>query len=136
MLHLQQEQDTFLHLDTILHQFLLLFAQIDRFLQTTIAMIITELPTNITIHLIITFTLHQIRILIPISTKLTLNLSQLQQYKTLSYKYHIPILHRIYILEIKELRIFQLLILIPHNLLKTDFKTLHLHIYQLILCFK
>ena len=42
----------------------------------------------------------------------------------------------IYILKIKELRILQLLILIPHNLLKEDFKTLHLHIYQLILCIK
>ena len=31
---------------------------------------------------------------------------------------------------------FQLLILIPHNLLKEDFKTLHSHIYQLILCIK
>ena len=58
MLHLQQEQDTLLDLDMILHQFLLLFAQIDRFLQTTIVMIIPKLPINITIHLIITFILH------------------------------------------------------------------------------
>ena len=136
MLHLQQEQDTLLDLDMILHQFLLLFAQTDRFLQTTIVLIILKLPINITIHLIITFILHQIRILIQISTKITLNLLQLQQHKTLSYNYHIPVLHRIYILKIKELRILQLLILIPHNLLKKDFKTLHLHIYHLILCIK
>ena len=137
MLHLQQElflilQDTLLDLDMILHQFLLLSAQIDRFLQTTIVMIIPKLPINITIHLIITFILHQIQI----STKITLNSIQLQQHKTLSYNYYIPVLHRIYILKIKELRILQLLILIPHNLLKGDFKTLHLHIYQLILCIK
>ena len=79
---------------------------------------------NITIHSIITFLLHQIQILIQISTKITLNLIRIQQHTTLSYNYHKPVLHRIiYILKIKELRILQLLILIPHNLLKEDFKT-------------
>ena len=69
------------------------------------------------------------------STKITLNLIRIQQHKTLSYNYHKPVPHRIiYILKIKELRILQLLILIPHNLLKEDFKILQLHIYQLILC--
>ena len=141
MLHLQQElflilQDTLLDLDMILYQITLLSAQIDRFLQTTIVMIILKLPIDITIHLIITFILHQIQLPIQISTKITLNLIQLQQHKTLSYNYHIPLLHRIYILKIKELRILPLLILISHKLLKGDFKTLHLHIYQLILCIK
>ena len=141
-LHLQQElflilQDILLDLDTILHQFLLLSAQIDLFIQPIIVMIIHKLPINITIHSIITFLLHQIQILIQISTKITLNLNRIQQHKTLSYNYHKPVPHRIiYILKIKKLRILQLLILIPHNLLKEDFKTLHLHIYQLILCIK
>ena len=96
-----------------------------------------QIPINITIHSIITFLLHQIQILIQISTKITLNLIRIQQHKTLSYNYHKPVPHRIiYILKIEELRILQLLILIPHNLLKEDFKTLHLHIYQLILYIK
>ena len=87
-------------------------------------------------HSIITFLLHQIQILI-IKYKINLNLIRIQQHKTLSYNYHQPVPHRIiYILKIKELRILQLLILIPHNLLKEDFKILHLHIYQLILCIK
>ena len=121
----------------ILHQFLLLFAQIDQFLQTIIVMIIHKLPINITIHSIITFILHQIQILMQISTKININLIRIQQHKTLSYNYHNPVLHRIiYILKIKELRILQLLIPIPHNILKEDFKTLHLQIYQLILCIK
>ena len=38
--------------------------------------------------------------------------------------------------KIKELCVLPLLILISHKLLKGDFKTLHLHIYQLILCIK
>ena len=67
MLHLQQElflilRDTLLDLDMILHQFLLLSAQIDRFLQTIIVMIILKLPINITILSIIIFILHQIQI--------------------------------------------------------------------------
>ena len=97
-----------------------------------------KLPINNTIHSIITFLLlHQIQILIQISTKVTLNLIRIQQHKTLSYNYHKPVPHRIiYILKIKELRILQLLILIPHNLLKKDFKILHLRIYQLIRCIK
>ena len=71
MLHLQQElflipQDTLLVLDMILHQFLLLSAQIDQFLQSIIVMIIHKLPINITIHSIITFILHQIQILMQI----------------------------------------------------------------------
>ena len=79
MLHLQQElflilQDTLLDLDMMLHQFPLLSAQIDRFLQTTIVMIILKLPINITIHLIITFILHQTQLPIQISTKITLKL--------------------------------------------------------------
>ena len=141
MLHLQQElflilQDTSLDLDMILHQFPPLFAQTDRPLQTTIVMIILKLPINITIHLIITFILHQIQLPIQISTNIALKLIQLQQHKTPSYNYHIPMLHRKYILKIKELRILPLLILISHRLLKEDFITLHLHIYQLILCIK
>ena len=120
----------------ILHQFPPLSAQIDRFLQTTIVMIILKLPINITIHLIITFILHQTQLPMQISTKITLKLIQLQQHKTPSYHYHIPLLHRIYILKIKDFRILPLLILISHKLLKGDFKTLHLHIYQLILCIK
>ena len=141
-LHLQQGlflilQDILLDLDTILHQFHLLFAQIDRFIQTIIVVIIHKLPINITICSIITFLLHQTQILIQRSTKITLNLIRIQQHKTLSYNYHKLVPHRIiYILKIKELRILQLLILIPHNLLNEDFKTLHLHIYQLILCIK
>ena len=64
MLHLQQElplilQDTLLDLDMILHQFPPPFAQTDRPLLVTILMIILKLPTDITIHLIITFILHQ-----------------------------------------------------------------------------
>ena len=64
MLHPQQElplilQDTLLDLDKILHQFPPLFAQTDRPLLATILMIILKLPTDITIHLIITFILHQ-----------------------------------------------------------------------------
>ena len=91
-------------------------------------MIIPKLPIHITIHLIITFILHQIQILMQISTKITLKLIRIQQHKTLSYNYHKPVLHRIiYILKIKELRILQLLIPIPHIILKEDFKTLHLH---------
>ena len=110
MLHLQQElflilQDTLLDLDMILHQFLLLSAQIDRFLQTTIVMIIPKLPINITIHLIITFILHQIQI----STKITLNSIQLQQHKTHSYNYYIPVLHRIYILKARNFVSFNFL---------------------------
>ena len=71
MLHLQQElflilQDTLLDLDMNLHQFLLLSAQINQFLQTIIVMTIHKLPTNITIHSIITFILHQIQILMQI----------------------------------------------------------------------
>ena len=63
MLHLQQElflmlQDTPPDLDMILHQFALLSAQIDRFLQIIIIMIILKLPINITILLIINFILH------------------------------------------------------------------------------
>ena len=46
------------------------------------------------------------------------------------------ILHRIYILKIKEPRILPLLILISHRILKKDFIIFHLHIYQLILCIK
>ena len=139
-LHLQQDlflilQDTLLDLDMILHQFLLLSVQIDQFIQKIIVMIIHKLPINFTIHSIITFLLHQIQILIQISTRITLNLIRIQQHKTLSYNYHKLVPHRIiYILKIKELRILQLLILIPHNLLKEDSKTLHLHIYQLIRC--
>ena len=134
MLHLQQElflilQDTSLDLDMILHQFPPLFAQIDRPLQTTIVTIILKLPINITIHLIITFIPHQTQLPIQISTKITLKLMQLPQHKTPSYNYHIPLLHRIYILKIKELRILPLLILISHKFLKENFKTLHLHIY-------
>ena len=130
MLHLQQElflilQDTLLDLDMILHQFPLLSAQLDRFLQTTISMIILKLPINITIHLITTFIPHQILLPIQISTKITLKLIQRQQHNTLSYNYHIPLFHRIYILKIKQLRILPLLILISHKLLKGDFKTLH-----------
>ena len=107
MLHLQQElflilQDTLLNLDMILHQFPLHSAQIDRFLQTTIVMIILKLPINITIHLIITFILHQTQLPIQISTKIILKLKQLQQHKTLSYNYHIPLLHGICILKIKN----------------------------------
>ena len=65
MLHLQQEliliiQDTSLDLDLILHQFPPPSAQTDRPLPTTILMIISKLPTDITIHLIIIFILHQI----------------------------------------------------------------------------
>ena len=130
MLHLQQElflilQDTLLDLDMILHQFPLLSAQLDRFLQTTISMIILKLPINITIHLITTFIPHQTLLPIQISTKITLKLIQRQQHNTLSYNYHIPLFHRIYILKIKQLRILPLLILISHKLLKGDFKTLH-----------
>ena len=67
MLHLQQElflilRDSLLDLDMILHQLLLLSAQIDRFLQTIIVMIILKLPINITILSIIIFILHQIQI--------------------------------------------------------------------------
>ena len=123
----------------ILHKFPPLFAQTDRPLQTTIVMIILKPPINITIHLIITFILHQIQIPIAISTKITLKLIQLHQHKTPSYNYHIPILHRIYILKIKEPRILPLPFLISHRLHKEDFITLHLHIpplYQLILCIK
>ena len=136
MLHLQQElflflQDTSLDLDMILHQFPPLFAQLDRPLQTTIVMIILKLPINTTIHLIITFILHQIQLPIQISTNITLKLIQLPQHKTLLYNYHIPLLHRIYILKIKELRIIPRLILTIHKFLKEDF-----HIYQLILCIR
>ena len=53
----------------ILHQFPPLFAQTDRPLQTTIVMIILKLPINITIHLIITFILHQIQLPIQISNQ-------------------------------------------------------------------
>ena len=120
----------------ILHQFPLLSAQIDRFLQTTIVMIILKLPINITIHLIITFILHQTQLPIQILTKITFKVIQLQQHKIPSYNYHIPLLHRIYILKIKQLRILPLLILTSHKLLKSNFKTLQLHIYQLILCIK
>ena len=95
-----------------------------------------KLLIDITIHLIITFILHQIQLPIQISTNITLKLIQLQQHKTPSYNYHIPILHRIYILKIKQLRILPLLILMSHKLLKEDFIILHLHIYQLILCIK
>ena len=82
-LHLQQElflipQDTLLDLDTILHQYPLLSAQIDRFLQTTILMIILKIPINITIHLIITFILHQTKLPIQILTKITLKEIQFQ----------------------------------------------------------
>ena len=141
MLHLQQElfmtlQDTLLNLDMILHQFPLLSAQIDRFLQTPILMIILKLPINIMIPLIIPFILQQTQLPILISTKITLKLIQLQQHKTPSYNYHVPLLHRIYILKIKQLCILPLLILISHKLFKEDFKTLHLHIYQLILCIR
>ena len=137
MLHLQQEliliiQDTSLDLDMILHQ----FHQTDRPLPTTILMIIPRLPIDITIHLIITFILHQIQLTKQISTIITLNLIQLQQHKTPSYNFQIPILHRIYILKIKEPRILSLLIIISHRILKEDFIILHLHIYQLILCIK
>ena len=76
-------------------------------------------------------------ILMQIPTKITPNLIRIQQHKTLSYNYHKLVPHRIInILKIKELRILQLLILIPRNLLKEDFKTLNLHIYQLILYIK
>ena len=141
MLHLQQEliliiQDTSLDLDMILHQFPPPFAQTDRPLPTTILMIIPKLPIDITIHLIITFILHQLQLTIQITTNITLKLIQLQQHKTPSYNYQIPILHRIYILKIKEPRILPLLILISHRILKEDFIILHLHIYQLILCIK
>ena len=127
MLHLQQElfltlQDTLLNLDMILHQFPLLSAQIDRFLQTTILMIILKLPINIMIPLIITFILHQTQLPILISTKITLKLIQLQQHKTPSYNYHVLLLHRIYILKIKQLRILPLLILISHNFSKKTSK--------------
>ena len=141
MLHLQQElllilQDTLLDLDMILHQFPPPFAQTDRLLPATILMIILKLPTDITIHLIITFILHQIQIPIQISTNTTLKLIQFQQHKTPSYNYQIPIRSRIYILKIKEPRILPLLILILHRILKEDFLILHSHIYQLILCIK
>ena len=141
MLHLQQElllilQDTLLDLDMILHQFPPPFAQTDRPLQTTIVMITLKLPINITIHLIITFILHQIQLPIQISINITLKLIQLQQHKTPSFNYHIPLLHKIFILKIKEPRILPLLILISHRPLKEDFIILHLHIYQLILCIK
>ena len=77
MLHLQQElfltlKYTLLNLDMILHQFPLLSAQIDRFLQITILMIILKLPINIMIPLIITFVLHQTQLPKLISTKITL----------------------------------------------------------------
>ena len=141
MLHLQQElllilQDTLLDLDMILQQFPPPFAQTDRPLQTTIVMIILKLPTDITIHLIITFIHHQIQIPIQIPTNITLILIQFQQHKTPSYNYQIPIRPRIYILKIKEPRILPLLILILHRILKEDFIILHSHIYQLILCIK
>ena len=120
MLHLQQElfliqQDTLLDLDMILRQFPPLFAQIDRFLQTTIVMIILKLPINIMIHLIITFILHQIQLPIQISPKITLKLIQLQQHKTPSYNYHIPLLNRIYILKIKELHILPIFFLFSYH---------------------
>ena len=99
-------------------------------------MIIPKLPTDITIHLIITFILHQIQIPIQISTNTTFKLKQLQQHKTPSYNYQRPIRPRIYILKIKEPRILPLLILILHRILKEDFIILHSHIYQLTLCIK
>ena len=141
MLHLQQEliliiQDTSLDLDLIPHQFPPPFAQTDRPLPATILMIIPKLPTDITIHLIITFILHQIQLTIQIPTNITLKLIQFQQHKTPSYNYQIPIRPRIYILKIKEPRILPLLILILHRILKEDFIILHSHIYQLILCIK
>ena len=141
MLHLQQElfliiQDTSLDLDKILHQFPPPFAHTDRPLPTTILMIIPKLPIDITIHLIITSILHQIQLTIQISTNITLKLIQLQQHKTPSYNYQLPIHPRIYILKIEEPRILPLLILILHRILKEDFIILHLHIYQLILCIK
>ena len=141
MLHLQQEliliiQDTLLDLDLILHQSPPPFAQTDRPLPTTILMIIPKLHTDIMIHLIITFFLHQIQLTIQIPTNITLKLIQFQQHKTPSYNYQIPILPRIYILKIKEPRILPLLILILHRILKEDFIILHIHIYQLILCIK
>ena len=141
MLHLQQEliliiQDTSLDLDLILHQFPPPFAQTDRTLPTIILMIIPKLPTDIMIHLIITFILHQIQLTIQIPTNIILKLIQFQQHKTPSYNYQIPILPRIYILKIKEPRILPLLILILHRILKEDFIILHLHIYHLILCIK
>ena len=141
MLHLQQEliliiQDTSLDLDLILHQSPPPFAQTDRPLPTTILMIIPKLPTDIMIHLIITFILHQIQLTIQKPTNITLKLIQFQQHKTPSYNYQIPILPRIYILKIKEPRILPLLILILHRILKEDFIILHLHRNQLILCIK
>ena len=71
MLHLQQElplilQDTLLDLDMILHQFPPPFAQTDQPFLVTILMIILKLPTDITIHLIITFILHQTQLPIQI----------------------------------------------------------------------
>ena len=79
MLHLQQElplilQDTLLDLDMILHQFPPPFAQTDRPLLATILMIILKLPTDITIHLIITFIPHQLQLTIQIPTNTTLKL--------------------------------------------------------------
>ena len=141
MLHLQQEliliiQDTSLDLDLILHQFPPPFAQTDRPLPTTILMIISKLPTDITIHLIITFILHQIQLTIQIPSNITLKFIHFQQHKTPSYNYQIPIRLRIYFLKIKEPRILPLLILILHRILKEDFIILHSHIYQLILCIK
>ena len=117
MLHLQQEliliiQDTVLDLDLILHQSPPPFAQTDRSLPTTILMIIPKLQTDIMIHLIITFILHQIQLTIQIPTNFTLKLIQFQQHKTPSYNYQIPKLPRIYILKIKESHILPLLILI------------------------
>ena len=87
MLHLQQEliliiQDTSLDLDLILHQIPPPFAQTDRPLPATILMIIPKLPTDITIHLIITFILHQIQLTIQIPTNITIKLIQFQQHKT------------------------------------------------------
>ena len=114
-LHLQQElflilQGIILDLDTILHQFLLLSAQIDRFIETIIVVIIHKLPINITIHSIITFLLHQTQILIQISTKIILNLIRIQQHKTLSYNYHKPVPHSIiYILKIRNFVSFNFL---------------------------
>ena len=117
MLHLQQEliliiQDTVLDLDLILHQSPPPFAQTDRPLPTTILMIIPKLQTDIMIHLIITFILHQIQLTIQIPTNITLKIIQFQQHKTPSYNYQIPILPRIYILKIKEPHILPLLTLI------------------------
>ena len=86
MLHLQQEliliiQDTVLDLDLILHRSPPPFAQTGRSLPTTILMIIPKLQTDIMIHSIITFILHQIQLTTQIPTNITLKLIQFQQHK-------------------------------------------------------